>query len=467
MRKTMLTLATMALLPHLAQAEISPAEADNYPVNFARCNYVVTVPEGAGGYLHSRDCKTVYVLPSAKGIFRAQVQLSETLLQNTCSAFELRQRDYLQKSKLLLQAQEKLNELELTGQNQREIERLYKLTERLQNELQKMEDPFRDVEGGKAKFDLQAGVTRQALQGYYNANQQLVYSKQIKFEPMPVQNGYLTMTEYRPNDKTKFPSALAVYANGILVKSEGSEQNIYKMKSAMSGQIVLGMSKACDLYARKKSARDRGITLDEDELGSGLISELAPTFSYTYPVMSTVRYEAVIDVNRATELLLDVQKVKSQFKVSEFAQMLGRGTAGDIFRMEIDLGDLSDRFTTAEDRQTFLAELTADVRNRLSEKMLRELELVSVVKFEKEHAGEVPNPGYEAQPIGVVRTCSSQSFLGIKVRSSCQDRVVTRTIPIDGRLEDTIKKIQDFQISVSEQVSIRELTLHGENVIFE
>lgn len=442
------------------------SEADNYPVNFSKCDYIVTVPEGSGGFRHSRDCKTVYILPDRKGKFEAKPSLNRTFLKSMCPLFEANQKRYLQKSDLLIKILDQINILEISGKNPQELLRLEKAAARLQKELVEISDPYRNVEGGKAGFTLQASLETKTLNEYYNLNRQLLYQRPIKFEPMPVQNGYLTLTEYKPEDKTQFPSSIGVYVNGILVKGEGTQQNIYKMKSSMAGQIVLGLTKACDLYNIEKENLAVGVKLTPEQLGAELIAELGPNYSYTYPVMSTVSYKADIEMIRATELVFDSHKVKTQFKLNEFSTMLGEGSASDIFRMEINLGDLGDRYTTPEDRQSFLSKLTADVRGRLAEKFLRELETVKVVKFEKDASSEVPNPGYITEPVGSVRRCSSDYFLGIRVGGSCYDQVITRTVEVAGQLNEVIKQIQDLKINVDEQVNIRELVLHGENVIF-
>lgn len=460
-----LTIA-LAVGPALAGAQ-TDFEADNYPVNFSRCEYIVSLPEGSGGYLHSRDCKTVYVLPARKGKFSAEVRLNESVLDRNCESFDIHHDIYLKKSRALRETQDQLNALEAAGGSQRDIDKLLQRSNRLQVELAEVKDPFRNVPGGQAYVRMEAGVTPELVNEFYRLNQQLVYANKVKFMPMPVRNGYLTITDYRPLADTKFPSTLAVHANGIVVKGEGTNQNLYKMTSSMGGHVVLGMSLACDLHKKKSEGKARGVELTPQQLGKALIAELAPSFSYAYPVMSTVTYSASIDTERATKLLLDTQKVKSQFRVSQFSEMLGSGATSDIFTMNVDLGDLADRYTKEEDRNTFLSALTGEVRDRMAAKYLRELESIGLVKYEKEPAPETPDPGYVTEPVGTVRTCSRDSFLGVTYNRSCHDRVVTRTVPVDGRMADVLRKVQNFNITVIEQVSIRELVLHGDNVLFE
>ncbi len=461
-------LLTLALFTGLesaiAQADF---EADNYPVNFSRCEYIVSLPDESGGYLHSRDCKTVYVLPASKGKFSADVRLNDSVLDKNCESFDILHEIYLKKSRALRETQTQLNSLEAVGGNPRDIDKLLERSIRLESELAEVKDPFRNVPGGQAYVRMEAGVSPELLSDFYRLNQQLVYANRVKFMPMPVRNGYLSLTDYRPMPDTKFPSTLAVHANGIALKAEGTNQNLYKMTSSMGGHVVLGMSLACDLHKKKKESNALGSELGPQQLGKALISELAPTFSYAYPVMSTVSYSAKIDTERATKLLLDTQKVKSQFNVSQFSEMLATGSTSDIFTMNIDLGDLADRYTNEQDRNSFLANLTSDVRDRMAAKYLRELEAIGLVNFEKEAAPEVPNPGYITEPVGTVRTCSSSSFVGVRYRKSCHDRVVNRTLPVDGRMEDILSKVQNLNISVTEEVSIRELVLHGDNVLFE
>lgn len=466
MKRSLIALMALTVAPALSTAQ-TDLEADNYPVNFSRCDYIVSLPEGSGGYLHSRDCKTVYVLPARKGKFSAEVRLSDSMLEKNCESFSIHHEIYLKKSRALRETQDRLNTLEAAGGKQHEIDRLLAQAGRLQAELAEVKDPFRNVPGGQAYVRMEAGVTPELVHEFYRLNQQLVYANKVKFVPMPVRNGYLTITDYRPMPDTKFPSTLAIHANGVQIKGEGTGQNLYKMTSSMGGHVVMGMSLACDLLKKQTQARGRGAELSPQQLGRELIAEIAPSFSYGYPVMSTVKYAAKIDTERATKLLLDTQKVKSQFRVSQFSEMLGTGDASDIFTLDIDLGDLADRYTKEEDRTTFLANLTNDVRTRMAAKYLRELESIGLVKYEKEDAPEVPNPGYVTEPVGTVRTCSSDSFLGVTYNRSCRDRVVTRTVPVDGRMEDILRKVQDFKITVVEQLSIHELVLHGDNVLFE
>lgn len=455
-----------------AKALASPitGEADNYPVNFARCNYIVNAPENSK-YIFSRDCKTVYILPPSIGAFRAAVGLDDAVLKHMCPLFEMAGEQVLEKARLQNTARRRITVLEsLANPTQKELaelDRLTKLTERLQQEIYQMGDPFREVEGGKASFALQADVPQSLIKEFYSENQNLVYDKRIKFEPLPVSLGYLSITNYQASPSIKVPSALAIFANGIPLDPTGKSGNTYKIKSSMAGQIVMGLGKACTLYDRRNSARAKGRELSAGELGQEFITEIAPTFSYAYPVMSTVSYKARIDTIRATELFFRMDKTKTQFHVSEFASLLGQGTASDAFQMEIDLGDLGDRYTSQEDRQKFLAALTMDVRNRLTEKFVRELASVDLVKYEAEPPAKVPEPGYKQEPVGTVRRCSSDSFLGITYATSCRDEVVTRTVPVAGTLEDVTKKVQDFKISVSEEVKIRELVLHSDNVIFQ
>ena len=107
------------------------------------------------------------------------------------------------------------------------------------------------------------------------------------------------------------------------------------------------------------------------------------------------------------------------------------------------------------------------MRQRHAEKLLRELELLSVVKYDDGEMEAVPDPGYVREPAGTVRTCSNRKILGVTYKRSCSDRLVTRTVPVEGRLDDVIQKIQDFNIKVEEQVNIKELVPHGGNVVFE
>ncbi len=466
-------IAALSLLPSLAPAEVV---ADNYPVNFAKCGYIVTEPPGSGHYLHSADCKTVYVLPSRMGILKTNVSLNETVLKSICPTMENYIYTFEQDSKHLRNTQDRLNVLEATGGNEKEIKRFKEIAERMHAKLNAIKDPFRHVDGGKASFTMHADTTRALVQDFYRDNQNLVYSRQVKFEPMPIQIGYLSLTNYRPLNTTLFPSSLAIHMNlpavvgrspDSEVKAEGEEQNLYKMRSSASGQIVLGTAKACDMYKKKLESAKLNREITPDQLGKELITEIAPTFSYSYPVMSTIRYDAFIKTTRAVKLLLDTGKVNGQFHVSDFAKMLGEGTTSDIFEMTIDLADLGNRFTNEADRQMFLTKFINEVRERLAVKFLRELEVVGLVKFGRDVPLQPPAPGYITEPAGTVRTCSSSSLLGVTYNRSCLDRAVTRTIPIAGTSQEIIDRVQNFKIKVEERVKIKELILHGNNVVFE
>jgi hypothetical protein len=456
-------LLTMVSVPTLAQTYV---EADNYPVNFNHCDYQLVEPAGSGGYRLSRDCKTVYVLPGAIGRFTAEVRLSDSVLKHNCTSFELIQEYYLSKSLAVRKTQERLFELEAAGTNKKEIARLQAIVDRLQNELREVKDPFRDVSGGQAYIKMDAGVTTELVEQFTVKNIFVVTSRNIKVVPMPIRNGYLTFTEYTPAAETKFPSTLAVHVNGVLVKGEGTNQNMYRTTSSMGGHLVLGMSLACDLYKKQTEMAKIGREPTPVEIGKTLISEIAPTFSYSYPMMSTLKYDATLDIKRATELVLDTTKIKGEFRLSQYTEMLGRGKATDIFRMDIDLGELGDRFTNKEKRESLLNEMTAEVRDRLTIKFMRELASIGLVEYKPLPIGEVPNPGFDNIPVGTVRTCSQESFMGIPTSRSCRDHIVTRRVPVNGELKDILRKFQDFNISVAEHLSLHELVLNLGNVIF-
>lgn len=462
----MIKIITLALSPFLAMAEPEFIEANNYPVNFSKCDLEVNLPAMAQGHLDSRDCRTIYVLPGSTGKFRASLDLNSMALKHVCPIIESQGQAYMIKSKKIVELTSRITELEDRGVDSKELGRLRKVYDRLNQEVNEMRDNFRDVDGGVASFTLEAGVDQDLMRDIIYLNRDLT-RKGVRFVPMPIQSGYLSITNFRPTDKTQYPSTLQVFVSGLAVHAAGDQQNTYKMSNAASGQIRLGATKACELYAQKQKQESRGLAVTQDDMNRFALANLAPMFHYSYPVMSSVSYKANLNVMRATKVLIENKKLRGQFQVSEFSALMAEGGAEDSFTMDIDLGELSERFTSQEDRQSFLSNLRTEVRDRLSEKMLRELESVNLVKFEDSKVPEAPNGGNVNVPVGTQRRCTTKSFLGVSYDRECKDYTVYSTVWVDGHATGALDKVQNLNITVKEDINIHELVLRGNSVKFE
>lgn len=453
-------------LSSTAQAQ-ELAEANNYPVNYDKCGIEIVLPPGTIEPAMSRDCKIAYVRPPKKGNVEIQVSLSEGSVRGLCGAYDANFKKYSLKSDMLISNLNRKAELGSDPRNAAEIARLDAVIEKLQDEIMNINDPFKAVSGGTALVTLDASVTQDMLDQFLLANRLLVRQTGLQFKAMPTSGGYLALSSARSGADVNFPETLDVDLNLIPIDGDTKGKKIYKMHDMANGQITLGLGKACDLYKYREDQAAKGIRVSDNDLGRELLTSLAPTFSYSYNLMSTLSYAASIDLERATHVLFESEVTKGEFKINDFSKLLGEGKAGDAFTIDIDLGLLAGRIAPA-DKQDFVADLISQVRTRLSTKMLEEINaIVPVVDFKPDQAPlVVPQPGTREEFVRMERVCSSKSAFGITYGRECHDQAVTRRVNVDGTLEQILETSRSLNITVSEKVSVQELLPATGNVVF-
>lgn len=460
---------TVSAVAHAQDAVPTPEkEHNNYPVNYDDCKVDIVQLKNSGGYLMSSDCKTVYILPPHKGASEISVSLNDGILNRLCDSYYMQLETFNIQNKILRDTYTRLQSLENNPRNAAEIARLNVEIEKLQKVVHSFNDIHKKDQGGSASVTVDARVTEKLLSDFLRLNRYAASEKGIQFKAMKTEGGYLALAAANSEPDANFPDLLKVNLNLIEAKSEIPDNKIYKMQSAASGNMILGLGKGCDLREKKLEAAKTGKSLSNLDLGNELMAMIAPTFSYSYNVRSSLSYKATIDFERAAKLLFENDQLKSQFRVSEFSKLLGEGKGGDAFEIDIDLGVMADRLTTPEAKESFLRPLIEDVRTRLAQQVVEQVNALEDV-FEVQPQGAplvVPEPGTREEFVRKENVCSSKSILGVRVSSSCHEQVITRRVNVDGTKESVIEKSRLLNVNVSETVRMDELLPARENVIF-
>jgi hypothetical protein len=464
-KNLLLAAAFVAAMPNANAQSSTPNAHNNYPVDHDSCLVQLKQPLNSGGYLMSRDCKKVYVLPPKAGSFTASISMNDIKLNGLCPVFAADMKSMENRSIRKLKLEE---EKILIADDPRKAARVAEIEAKIKaiDEVDyAFRDKFKNVEGGKARVTVDGSVPPSLIEEFSILNFETAVTRGLRFEAAPVVGGYLTFAEHKVSG-IELPDVLAMYMGGIKVKGEGNQENIYKMHSGLNGQIVFSVSKACQLHEMQKQAVASGKRLGAIELGNELVALMTPSFSYSVPVLSTFSYEATFDGRKATELYMSLEKTKTQFTLSQLANEVATADNKLAFQMNIDLGARAERFTD-EQKANLIGKVTDEVRERLTNLWAEEMALLGLAEFvELPPVLTVPEPGYKDEAVGVRTICSRRKILGHTVSKRCSDQVITRRVPKDGELEQIVKRVQDIDMNLSERVELNEVYQSPGNVTF-
>lgn len=439
-----------------------------YPSMVNACDLAVNVPEGAGGYTFSANCKVLYIHPAEDGRIEAGVSLPSTTLDSSCSVLKLAQETYEIQVRRLKHINAQLEGFDatrpLSPTDEQKIERLKNLAEALRGEIAQTIDPYKRWSGGIAGVKLNAATSSHDVQQYILHNQHLIRSG-VRIERLPIVSGIMSVVQTNPG--AEFPQILNV-------SNVGSRANVSPDRTGVSSvgggqvQVELGLSSACVLHEERKKTNASSSLLYSGSTVNDLMRKLLdPRFEYTYPSVANIGYAARINVSRATEVIMEQLQTKGEFKVSDMSELLGTGSSKEFFEMTIHYGNNNPNQSVDDLKSKVEADLIDSVRNRLALRLidtLRELGFVEVVASEP-HV-EAPAPGYESITEGYMKTCTSKKLLGHTYKKKCSYNPIVRRIHHDGQAEGRSTATQDFNIDISEVVNINEIERMLGNVTF-
>jgi hypothetical protein len=455
-----LTIIAIASSPICGMAQLVAGNA-SMPVNYNSCKYIIDEPENSGGYAYSADCKTVYVLKPKIGASRVRLSLNQSVLKDMCPATENMRKAH----RSLVQQHEKVStllyNLEPIQKNEIEIARLKKYRNELIAELRDYKDPFDRYEGGKAAVSFNANVTQDLINQFYLLNKNVVRDHQIKFEPIRSHIGYLSFTEY---DSSPFSMPSSLYATFTGIKVPG-QPNVFKVQDSTSGQIVFSLARGCNIW--EEQIKNSSSTA-EAGLNAALSAELAPTLSYTYPVQSTISYLGVLDFSQAVKTLYENKELKTNFTVEQMLHQYINGGSATGLDIQINLGDLGDRFTSEQERKNFMGELRQEIATRLLTQFVDQVSsMTGLLTFQDADKNmTAPPPGHVDKQVGTETVCTSKRFAGVRYRKNCAQRAVIHRIPVAGELEQFITKSKELNLTFRESMTVSENVPMSANTTF-
>lgn len=443
------------------------ANADSSaPINYASCPYIVAIPDNSPAPLYSSDCKTVYVPPPIKGVTTGSINLNEDVMKNVCPAFSMQMAVDQKKMDRLNKLIDQRDKLDVTNPNHaKAIAILDKEIEKIEADLSKIQDKYSRVEAGVARLNLNSN-SNNLVDAYYKANMNLLLTNQVIFKALPTDVGYLTITGYDTKADRLYKHIHEIFVSGHPVKTEIPDYYVYKMVNNSSVQIVLGLSLACKIWKTKQDKEKEGLAVFNSDLVNMLLTEVSPNLNYSYKVQSSISYTASLDMKRTIETIMNHSKERSRFTLAEFTELTGNGTSDGSFQMEVDLGELGNRFFNEEDRQNLLGKLREEVRENLTARLVEEMARYSILELpEKNELPPLPNSPSSNRSVHLA--CQTRKFWGHHpgVRE-CSKTVIIRQNVDTQRLQEVAHLIENSNITFTDSMTIHEFVTNPGNTTF-
>ncbi|MBC87355.1 MAG: hypothetical protein CL677_09280 [Bdellovibrionaceae bacterium] len=453
MKNKNLLLSASLLLGLFSQAPAFGQDSiDDYPVAYNNCNVQVNLAntgseDGAiPKYYMSRNCKTLYLMPPSIGTITAEVSLTQGNLDRYCRVMEVDNDTYLLKQKRLKNIQSKLLDHEINDTlTEDQVRRLEQTSERLSGDVAELVDKFSRVEAGRAYMSIEAGITEDYFSDFVLNNQHIVHQG-IKIVEMDIDRGFLSVPKLTDSVGPAI-IGLSVSGQPAIVEHENEFSRTYMMHNRAGAQIVFGLGRGCELNKRIKEAEDRGRPIDVSEIGRMFVADLAPNYFYQASLSSIASYKATLLSKDFVNLFYDQYQRKSKFSHSNIVNVIFQGNLVSLSNVTFDEG----RALSPADKEKFLEVIHTEVRNRFANQIvekMKQLKLVENINPDTDLAA--PSNGTERRYAGMVRKCSSSSFLGVRHSSSCSDVPIYRTVDVSGRLNN------DFRQGIATRIHLEE-----------
>jgi len=421
-----------------SQAQVSEV----YPVTNPQCNLVITQPAGSSGYYLNRDCTVAFVLPPKNGTIKVEraSQLSNLQL---CPSLTTAYGQHSRYQELQIKTLEKLAKDNLTPVQREEVR---KDAELINKTLQDLFKPFQGVPGAVVQVSYTMPEADDWVGEFLKKNPNMGADYRLKFQTAPIAESVLSI---KGTNKSGVVTALDPVISAIvpgLRPINGDANRLVGdatiMNGHVSGQLTLGLTGACDYQkGGQNNLQD-------------LVVHMVGNVTYAVPVMASVGYNASIKSDTAMRNLHQSWQQRSITNKSETGSVISQGTAGDAFTFTVTAHEL--RGTTPEDELNFFGKIREEVRERLVNRLVKQLEMAGILEMSMPvPPANAADPGYLEQ-VRIRRECSSNNgFLGIGASSRCADIPYVVKIEYGTTADKLIEKLNQTSFNNTENVLIR------------
>lgn len=400
------------------------------PYLAADCGVSIISPKGGGESYFSRDCRVAYVLPPKFG--KAEIKNiapSGNIMQ--CPGYFENMSSVNDYQRMKAQNNTVIRDLRNKNPLDPKIDRLLTQNRQIEQDLKSMGVEYRKVAGAAAQVLLDAGFTKDWVDEWRLANTQLTQMKGTVITEAPIDQAFLSFSSVSQAEAAAEldPMVLSSTIKGFRQEGDtNTVDSVYGLGTS-SGKVVLSLSGACPLLKNTEEIRRPSEAVFD---GKKILAHFAPNYTYSVPVMSSIKMTAVLNLNNAINTMSSLAGRAGQFTNDQVLKVDVDGQSTEVCKIEYERNSADKLDTQQADlfEQNAKKDICKDLLTRLTTKMAEAGVVDQITKFKS--AEDPKAAGGNVLVTSVRNECHIKKTWGIFPKRICSDVVYSTPVWKDG-----------------------------------